>query len=104
LTFEKEWERSAVLAEHADVQRSHEHLHELTWTRSRESYVIMVKPISSACMTDAVYARMQKAGSSARTEVYAIEEWERVQAEAALAKEQEEAILVRTCLLCSFVI
>ena len=42
--------------------------------------------------------RMQKAGSSARTEVYAIEEWERVQAEAALAKEQEEAILVRTCL------
>ena len=58
----------------------------------------MVKPISSACMTDALYARMQKAGSSARTEVYAIEEWERVQAEAALAKEQEEAILVRTCL------
>jgi len=42
--------------------------------------------------------RMQKAGSSARTEVYAIEEWERVQAEAALAKEQEEAILVRTCI------
>ena len=36
----------------------------------------------------------QKAGDSARTEVYAIEEWERVQAEAALAKEQEEAILV----------
>ena len=39
---------------------------------------------------------VQKAGDSARTEVYAIEEWERVQAEAALAKEQEEAILVRT--------
>ena len=37
---------------------------------------------------------LQKAGSSARTEVYAIEEWERVQAEAAQAKEQEEAILV----------
>ncbi|CAL5220372.1 g2375 [Coccomyxa viridis] len=36
---------------------------------------------------------MEKAGDSARTEVYAIEEWERVQAEAALAKEQEEAIL-----------
>ncbi len=37
---------------------------------------------------------VQKAGDSARTEVYAIEEYERVQAEAALAKEQEEAILV----------
>ena len=41
-----------------------------------------------------VHACLQKAGGSARTEVYAIEEWERVQAEAALAKEQEEAILV----------
>ena len=40
------------------------------------------------------YGAVQKAGDSARTEVYAIEEWERVQAEAALAKEQEEAILV----------
>lgn len=43
---------------------------------------------------------MQKAGPSARTEVYAIEEWERVQAEAALAKEQEEAILVRISSTC----
>ncbi len=39
---------------------------------------------------------LQRAGASARTEVGAIEEWERVQAEAALAKEQEEAILVGT--------
>ena len=43
---------------------------------------------------DPVHVCLQKAGSSARTEVYAIEEWERVQAEAAQAKEQEEAILV----------
>ena len=39
---------------------------------------------------------LQREGASARTEVAAIEEWERVQAEAALAKEQEEAILVST--------
>lgn len=47
-------------------------------------------------MYDGLSHGAQKAGDSARTEVYAIEEWERVQAEAALAKEQEEAILVGT--------
>ena len=52
------------------------------------------QPMKKVYAHDVLAHAVQKAGDSARTEVYAIEEWERVQAEAALAKEQEEAILV----------